>query len=172
MSISGAGSSSSSLMSWLITHNNELNTSLDDAMHQGDLNVATQKELKQILEHMKDPTKYPYGEIAVELKNFVEKHGNDPECGELNGMLTKMRGSYDNADSLNKAGKSTEATAAVSDCSGQLQTQLDSMKQLDELQMMRINDLSSQRGQSFQLASNMMAGTNQVLGGIINNLKG
>jgi hypothetical protein len=183
MSIASAGPSSSSLMSWLITHNNDLNSSLDSAMHQGDLNVGVQKELKDLENHMKDVVNHGYGNVAQEMADFIQKHQGDPECAAISQQLAPMQAAYakaqqdwqtnektcSGADLIQKrADLASSMSGKVSD----LESMLDSMKKMDELQMTRINDLSSQRNQAFQLASNMMAGTNQVLGGLINNIKG
>jgi hypothetical protein len=188
MSISGTGANSASLMSWLITHNNELNNSLDDAMHQGDVNVGVQKDLKDLQDKLKDPTKDGLLVMSNEIQDFIDKYHNDPNCASLLAQMREMKAGYDKAvgDKIQADDSHQKGTIGDEDwqkqvdgiynkLSGyptQIETQLDAMKKMDELQMTRINDLSSQRSQAFQLASNMMASGNQVLSGMINNIKG
>jgi hypothetical protein len=155
------------LMQWVAQHNDKLNGSLRDLMASADDRIQLAEDFTKIKGLIGAHLSMGAAKAAAEA--MMEQYKGTPYEYDVNQVLGTVVSDLESRIE-GKYSKDPVPDDLVTKLTGEIQGQIDAIQKQDQLDMIAIQDLTSQIRENTQLVSNMISSINQTTMSIIGNV--
>jgi hypothetical protein len=167
---------SEELQAWLAEKTGALQDEMRDSMDMSDRRSQAKQSLGCIKADIAQAKgKEAWTKVRDELQTFIHDNKGNSEMDDAVELAQGIRNRIDKY--LNNEGGNPmfpvkePSDGAVEKWGDKLQAVADRLGNMDQLALIRIQDLNSRVSQATQLASNLVSSSNQALGSVVQNIK-
>ena len=157
--------SESELMLWLEAHSEELNGELRGLMNVCEARNQLVEDLGKVKSVIAEGV--PQQQVQADVEQLLEEYAGSPYEQELKQLLQPVldgvaRNTIDDSGGF--------AEVDIENWNSRIQNQLDAYGKADQMDMLRIQDLTNRLREGFQLVSQMISGIHQTSMAIVGNV--
>jgi hypothetical protein len=173
MSIHGSSFGQGSINSWMLSHSSDINKQVDRSVSAGYTSVEEQEALKDIQNCLASTgTRGGYGTVQHKIDDFLKKYGQNEEIARLAPALQAIARWGAVGEACYQTADVDQINAEAARYAGDVQVMCDRLGNDQKYGDIERQDLSSQRDQAFQMATNLTNTQNQTLSTILTTLRG